>query len=236
MRAVEVLTAVFAFPGILLSAIGIGEWLEAGGASLDPVSVSLGDLDRGADLPDRHVTLGRHFALYDESVARFVAPEVPEEPGHDERIKALYYPIVSPGYRAEAADFRVLVMTSRFATLGDVPSGTLDEPGLTGLVSGRTKPLRKPIPRLLRESFPGLDLDRVLLLVQDRHPIDRRLSALMLLGGMLLLAVAVKIVRIDLRRRRSAASASAAGPGHDLGTAIAAPAQLDDLATDDRPR
>ncbi len=94
-------------------------------------------------------------------------------------------------------NFRVLVRSSRFNTYGELPEGFSRENGLQGMIVNQISSLDSEERSLLRESFPNLDFDQLIILQEGRRP--NSTSPLGLIGGgsaLFLLGATLGVVRL----------------------------------------
>ena len=85
-------------------------------------------------------------------------------------------------------EFKVLVKTNKFKTIGGIPDDFPLEPSLQGLVINRIHSLGKDEKNLIQQSFPQLDLTKVLILEEGRKPTSSLLALGMVLGGIVVAA------------------------------------------------
>ncbi len=197
--------------GCLLVFIGFREFRVSGGTTAKPAAVDLAALERDEATDNNHVQIGEHVAVYGTAVyeyeeSRFAAGE----PGPDTKVNHCYYPIISPEHPfiealnklveehggldnlpdevsfPEIADFAVLVKTRRFKTVGAIPGGLADEASVQGLVINRIASLGDEEEKLVKESFPSINLETVLILEEGRKPASLGKSLGMLFGGLAL--------------------------------------------------
>lgn len=77
--------------------------------------------------------------------------------------------------------------TKGFNTVGSIPQDPRERASVSGLIVNRIKKLKGDERKYLRQSFPTVDLDEVLILEQDRAPKPLVLSLAMIAGGVLLI-------------------------------------------------
>jgi len=91
----------------------------------------------------------------------------------------------------EIEHFAALVKTKRFKTVGSIPDDLEDETSVQGLVINRIKSLKGEEAKLIEETFPEIDLDKVLLLEHNRKPASLTKSLGMTFGGALLTLIGI---------------------------------------------
>jgi hypothetical protein len=82
--------------------------------------------------------------------------------------------------------FAVLVKTKRFGTIGGIPDDLDRSEGVTGMVVNKVSSLGTDEANLVRQNFPSIDLNKVLILEEGRRPSPIILSFGMMLGGAVL--------------------------------------------------
>ena len=98
--------------------------------------------------------------------------------------------------------FTVLVKTDRFKTIGSIPDNWGDDANIEGLVINRIEGLSGEEANLLRQSFPQLDMDKVLILEEGRKPSPVTTSLGMMGGGVLLSGLGVFLL-VGLPRKKA---------------------------------
>lgn len=174
---------------------GVQEFRVSQGTSAEPVAADLAALESGREPPNAHLQLGPHLALYPALVYEVTQSKYATgDPGPTAKVNHCYYPIISlnhPVVRSEDPNaqldkFAVLVRSKRFNTIADIPEESRQEASISGLVVNRIQSLDKEERKLILESFPSLDLDKVLLLEDGRRPASLAKSGGMIGGGLLL--------------------------------------------------
>jgi len=70
----------------------------------------------------------------------------------------------------QLGDFRVIVKTKRFDTIGAIPDSYVAEDSVQGLFINKIDSLDDEESSLIQQSFPGVDISNVLILEADRRP------------------------------------------------------------------
>jgi hypothetical protein len=197
--------------GCLLLLIGIGvfvwgaqEYWVSRGASEQPEDVDLAKLEAGERPGQNHIRLGKHLRLYPSLI--FATPKSQKD-SKDPPVSYSFYPIISPSHPelarvriedvAAAGDdmhlreFTVLVRTEQFTRLGQVPHGPAVENSIQGMVINSISSLSSDEAKLIKDSFPNLDTNRIVILEQDRMPASLLKSFGMMAGGALLVLLVV---------------------------------------------
>ncbi len=210
---------------IILVGVGIGiaghdEYKLRSLASDEPVAVELADLEAGETLSSIYVQLGHHWKVWDELIYSIRLKEGEEET-RQTRVSYAYYPLVSEGHPHSQAfnhvpagyaswdevppdqfpvleDFAVLVRTTRFEHVGDLPSNGqwTQADVMTGMVVNEVRSFAEDERSLLRRSYKGLDPDRVWIFEEGREPRSMAYCfGVMAVGAGLVLLGVVLIVR-----------------------------------------
>lgn len=191
--------------GGFVAFMGYQEFKVSSGASADPVDVELASLEQGGDVPNTHVRITEHLALYGGSVYEYEQGKHESgPPGAGSKVNHCYYPILSAEHPfilsaindddsddTEITDFAVMVKTQRFETVGSIPDGIDAVDAVQGLIVNRITSLDSEEKDLVRSSFPDVNLDRLLILEDGRAPASIAKSGGMMAGGGLLSLVGI---------------------------------------------
>jgi hypothetical protein len=177
------------FLGGVASWFGYNEYQVAQGTTSEPQEVCLQYLESGNAIDNNHVKIGPHFADIYNCVYE-------TRDKKEERVDKLYYGIVSETnhYISDIQDLEdkwgnlenvpedvewpamdqvaVLVKTKRYTNINDVPCDVLPQESLQGLVINSIEGLDKEERKLLNECFPGVDLDKIVILEDGREPMS----------------------------------------------------------------
>lgn len=169
--------------------------------------VALADLEKSAELENHYLTIGEHWAVFPACIYEYKTGKYDsKEPTNSTKVSTTYYPIISnthpyivttdalalqyDGYdkipdekRPDFKQFAILVKTDKYKTIGAIPEEWLEQQNITGLVVNEVDPLESEEMNLLRENFPRLNFDKVLILEQDRVPSSNVASFGMMSGG-----------------------------------------------------
>lgn len=184
--------------GLVLAFFGLQEFRVSHGSSREATAVNLADIERGTPPSNNHVQIGEHFAIYGGSVYQYSQSKYDHSaPGNSTKVTYCYYPIISaehPFIKAvtsgeddpDFSNISVLVKSKRFKTIGAIPDGIVEETSLQGLVVNRIESLDREERNLLRENFPQVDFEKVLIVEDGRKPASLFKSAGLVGGGGLL--------------------------------------------------
>ena len=191
--------------GGVLAFFGIQEFRVSSGTSSAPEEVQLLQLEGGQIPENSHLKVGPHYAIYAGSIYEYEESKysASSTPSNSAKVNVCYYPIVSKSHPFVEAVEREddffefdqiagLVKTKRFKKIGSIPEDLLaDESNVQGLVVNRVDSLDKEEKKLLKENFPKVDIDRVLILEEGRQPSSLLKSGGMIMGGLALIAVGI---------------------------------------------
>lgn len=192
---------------------GVQEFRVSSGTSATAVAAELADLEQGGKLPNKHIKLGEHIALYGEIVYEYSQSKYSSAaPTNTTKVNTSYYPVISTSndfvvkidelfekhegnIPAETPiptvnNFAVLVKTNRFKKVGDIPPHYMQsESDLKGLVINDIKSLSKEEAKYIKQGFPRLDVNKVFILEDGRQPASYFKSFGMMGGGVLMCLV-----------------------------------------------
>lgn len=188
--------------GALLAFFGVQEYRVSSSATVDPIEVDLAAVEKGEVHQNNHWRLGEHIAVYGACVYQYRQSKYETgEPGPSTKLDYCYYPVLSYDHpfiqqfgEAESGadvplnDFRVLVKTKKYETLGAILDGLGNADSVQGLVVNLISGLDSEEKDLLKGSFPGLDTDKLLLLEEGRAPAPIGKSLGLIAGGLALVA------------------------------------------------
>jgi hypothetical protein len=208
--------------GGVLSFIGYQEYKVSEGTSKDPVPVSVVKLEYGIDLPNNHIEIGEHAAIYDALIYEY--EQTFSDPTGDDpntKVNFVYYPIVSQSHPlAEKLEqwakrdpesitdeefeslakekFKVLVRSGRYNKVSELPQGgvqRLDK--VTGMVVNEISSVGWEEQRLIKEAFPNTDFKDILILQEGRKPSSPVMSFGMMGGGGALMLVGIGLMFVS---------------------------------------
>lgn len=204
--------------GGVLGFEGIKELVLSEGTTSEPQDVEIKDLERGNIPFNNHVRVGKHVAVYPAAVFQYEQSSwFSGEPDRSTKVNYCYYPIVSTShpllrrlerlkrqYRGlenvpenvpltDSRNIAMLVKTRRFKTIGAIPFTIETTAEVHGVVTNKVSSLGGDEAKLIKESFPNLDLDRVLILDVGRTPTSLAASLGMICGGGVLILIGVGI-------------------------------------------
>lgn len=178
-------------------------------ASPEAVVVELADLEKKGEAPNNHLKIGKHVALWPLYVCRVevATGQDPQNAPPSAKVDYAYCAIISkdhPWWQAYQSTSEtgedvqlpaidpllVLVKTKKYKTVGAIP-GEIQEPdSVQGLVVNRIESLKDDEKKFIRESFPSVNFDKLLLLEEGRTPSSTGTPFAIMGGGVLLMLVA----------------------------------------------
>jgi len=199
--------------GGVLGFFGIQEFRVSSGTSSEPQHVELAQLEKG-DIPkNTHLQIGSHYAVYGATIYEYEQSkyEASSGPSPSSKLTMCYYPIISlnhPFVEAmendedfEFGQLAVLVKTKRFKKFGAIPDVLMtEENAVQGLVINTVDSLDREEEKLLKQRFPRIDVDNVLILQEGRKPTSLFASGGMILGGLALILVGGALFFVPAKR------------------------------------
>ncbi|MEM1296404.1 MAG: hypothetical protein AAGH89_13635 [Verrucomicrobiota bacterium] len=207
--------------GIAVIFYGFSEFKLSKAASDEPTALELADIEAGeADLSNAHVLIGSHVADYYECIFEY---EGGNEMKDTDKVTYAYYPILSNQHSyvvgmnqlfAQYPDgipeeialpdmgvISVLVKTEEFPTIGDIPEEMASEDQVQGLFVNKVEKLDQEEIDLLKESYPAIDPENILLLDKARTPTPTGVTFGIMGGGALVSVLAVLWMVLPGRRQ-----------------------------------
>lgn len=178
-------------------------------ASPQAVACPLANLEAGRKPGDNHIALGPHYRLYPACVYESQADRNTigiSEPDGSEKVNYAYYPVISDQHPFIVAlnegietygsieaipdaefptldSFSVLIKSKKFRRIGDIPDDWPLHQDLHGLVINSINSLDGEEKNLLRDSFPSMRFDDLVIIEHDRKPASNTRSLGMMAGG-----------------------------------------------------
>ncbi|MFP4140472.1 MAG: hypothetical protein ACLFVH_08135 [Phycisphaerae bacterium] len=218
--------------GGVLIYFGYQEYAVGAGAGSQPKRVDLAGIEQGGKLDNTHVQFGDHMRLYYGLVYTF-ENATGTNPSSTDSVTKAYYPIISSEHmfarrmRAllekhgdidnipeeqlpQIEKFKVLLKSTEYDTAGEVDRlpPVRESQSVKGLVVNSINSLDSEEESLIRQSFPGVDLDRIIILEKDRKPMSVALSMGMIAGGVAM--IAFPVIGLVVMHKRSKAKEEAA--------------------------
>jgi hypothetical protein len=187
---------------------GIQEFLVSRGTKSEPVAADLARLEAGDPAPNNFICLNDAVALYPATVYSYKKSKYNNTPPTaTTSVNYSFHPVISKSHPfiaslaalaakhgglqnipdtekvPEIKSFAVLVKTHRFKTIGDIPEGARAEPSIHGMVVNQISSLVSDEENLVKQSFPGIDLTKVLILEEGRQPASLFKSLGLVFGG-----------------------------------------------------
>jgi len=226
---VSLLTIALLVGAIGLFVGGLRAYRIGVGSSSVATKMELADLEKSPNLTNNHLELGPHVRLFDGAVYEYETVSG-AKPDRKTKVTRCYYPIVSQSHPFRAAwqklirkygkaenvpanaypaiqEFSVLVKTFKFKTIGAIPSEPQDSRAIKGLVVNAGESLGSQEKELIRESYPHVDFDKVLILQEGATPTPVSTAIAMMAGGgvcaLAFLVLVVIIVKKVIAERKA---------------------------------
>ncbi len=219
-RVILAIGVIMMIAGCGLAFWGSQEKKVGANATADPADTNLGNLEGGETLANNHIKIGPHYALYYGTVysyrtSKSGSSKQHQQPEASQAIEYAFYPIVSKSnpdmqelekLKAEFGDlenvpddvqitapthFIVLVKTSRFKKIGDLPNDAYRvEDSIHGLVINEFSKLTEE-KNLIKQTYPDIKFDKVLILEDGRTPKSAATATAIMVGGIAMLVVGI---------------------------------------------
>lgn len=209
MAQIHQIKLVMIFLGAVLTWVGYNEFRVGEGASGEPQPVDLAEIEAGLIPDNTHLEIAPHWRMYQAIVFRYEVElwEDENDVTEETKLRYAYYPVLSTSHpqmrqlanlkklygdldqvpeamRPTLDDFAVLVKTTRYKTVGSLPEDSWVEGGpMRGLIINRIYELKDDEVELIRQSFPSVALERLLVFEEGRAPSDARKAFAMMGGG-----------------------------------------------------
>ena len=211
--------------GIALGVWGYEEYKVGRGTGSEPVAMELAEIEKTGKVKSNYINIGPHLQVFPGCVYTYTQEKGGAGPTENTTINYLYFPIISEEHpylqslfeMAESyggwdkvpenapwptlSDFTVLVKSVKYHRVGDIPAELKEKQGIVGLVISEIEELEDDEKRLLRESFPKVNFDKVLILEENRTPMTGVMALGILAGGVVLVLVGVGLLILPLGRR-----------------------------------
>jgi hypothetical protein len=218
------------FVGIGLCVYASHEYTLSAGSAGEPVDVELLDIENGRIPKSPYIRLGPHYRFYADILYDYEIEDENEEPTEHTKVKAAYYPIFSTdgpvGRQMEALIRKyggydgipdqlpddewlpddspaVIVETAEYKTVGELPQGAVRLENTEGMIVHWGGPMGDELMASIRERFPDINLNKVVILELGRKPTSSIAVFGMIVGGILLSIVPpVVMIRRDRAKLR----------------------------------
>lgn len=213
--------------GGIIVFMGFQEFRLGSIAKTEPSTISLYDIETNGTIDNAHVKITEHDAIYGGLVYSYKQKKgSSDEVSGSTAVKETYYPILSPEHPfikavdalldqypdgipdevelPELTGIKAIVKTKRFKKVVDFPEVFLQrEEGVQGIVINEIESLGTEEADLMRESFPGADLENVLLIEEGRTPTSTMNSLGMMGGGIVLIALGIFWMVSSSKKKRA---------------------------------
>ncbi|MCM8539022.1 MAG: hypothetical protein NE328_02025 [Lentisphaeraceae bacterium] len=196
--------------GGFLSFTGYQEYLVSSNAKSTPSKVKVEDLEKGVKLKNNYVQLEEHIALIGGCVYSAKLRKGQSTIQKNSTVEYCYYPLISyehPYLKEQdrliekygkyemipknelpkLRDIKVLVKSTKYSTVSSIPEEVDHKNKFRGLVINSIDSVKSEEAALLSQSFPGINVNKVIIIEQDRKPSSMMISLLMMAGGALII-------------------------------------------------
>lgn len=199
--------------GAGISLWGMSDLRLSSNASKEPIEVNLAELERGGELPGNHIQIGEHLAIFETAVYDLSSGDDGSYTlGDEAALEEVYYPIISPRHRfarrlnlgdktslaeipkhqMKAFDnFRFVVKTYEYPTVGSIPSGVMRLPELRGMVVNAIGGMSYEQENQWRRRYPGIDFQSIVVLEPGREPGSALRAILAMVAGFLVMVLGI---------------------------------------------
>ena len=173
------------------------------------MEVELSEIGVASEIDNPYIKIGKHVTVNYEAVSQYEEDRNGQSDSNS-KVDFTYIPLITvdhelcvalkkfesgaPGMTEDdipaLESYSVLVLSKRFKTLGDVEAvgeSLSEHDSVEGMVTNKIKSLTSEEKVHLGESFPGLDLDKLIILEEGRTPTSAAGSLGLMAGGGLLI-------------------------------------------------
>ena len=174
-----------------------------------PSTIKLAGLESGGEISNNYLTLDEHWALYGAAVY-YTRTKYNKEVKESTTVDYTYYPALSLqhpymvkltslqeryGELSKVPDSEfpqldtidILIKTKKFKTVGDIPKFIDTKKDMTGLVINSINSLNNNERRLIKQSFPKINFNKIVIIEEDRKPSSTMTSFAMMGGGVFII-------------------------------------------------
>ena len=204
------LKLIIIFIGGMVAFLGFEEYKVSMDSTEEPMAIELAALEENTEVDNNHLKVENYMALYPYSVYEYQTKKGETgEPGNNTKVNHTYYPIISQshpyinqiaelGNRYEdlslvpdeewptVQNFSVLIKTKSFKTIGSIPDKYEIKTDIQGLIINKIEELDSEEKQLVKESFPTVSMNNLLILEEGRKPSSIFKSFGMMGGGAVL--------------------------------------------------
>lgn len=212
--------------GAVLAFVGYEEFVLSSIAKQEPTTVDMYELETSTSVDNAHIKITEHDAIYGGMVYSYKQKKGDTgEPTGSSLVSETYYAVLSTQHSfieslealwvqypdgipdeveyPELNNIRAIIKTKRFETVDELPEASIQrESELQGIVINEIESLGTSELNLLQESFPGVDLDRVLLIEEGRKPSSSTNAMGMMGGGVLMSLVGLYWLVAGAKKKR----------------------------------
>lgn len=181
--------------GCVMAYFGYQEFTLSRYSSTEPVTVDMAEIEKGNLPTSNHVLIQEHVALFPLHVFSYSKSKYSNAaPNDSTSVRYVYYPVISKDNAfiknldqliakhgsmqnippevpiPQITTAHLLVKTHKFDTVGQIPKSIDNVGSLQGLIINQIDSLDNDEANLVRQALPGVDVDKILILEEDRQP------------------------------------------------------------------
>lgn len=156
--------------GVLIVISGFSSLDTVNHTKEKPNEINLASIKSIQSLDNAHIKVRWHTALYDSLFYEYSEKKnnKDKKPDSSTRLNSVFYPIVVNSKKRK--NILVLVKTNRFEYLADIPKRNRKEAGVTGIIKEASISMGGKEQQFIIDNFPGLKLDKLLVLKEGEKP------------------------------------------------------------------
>ena len=202
--------------GGFLSVNGYQEYIVSSKTKNTPSATKLVDIEKGNKITNNYLILDEHWAFYSSCVYYYKTSKYDKEVKDSSTVEYAYYPALSiehpyiiqlgkleekygdlskvpEGQFPKLENIDVLIKTEKFKTVGDIPAYIDTKKNMTGLVINSINSLNDDEKRLIQESFPKVNFNKVVIIEEGREPSSTTSSFAMMGGGVFIIFIGIAV-------------------------------------------
>ena len=210
--------------GGVVGFFGYQEWQLAKTGSETPEVVDLAKIEAGSAPTSTWVKLGEHHRLYFQCVYEYETGRGESAQTANSKVNHCYYPVISSTNKfitdlqafvaehggvdnipddaawPEPDSFSVLVKSNDYKKVSELPEDMELSPGLEGVIINRISSLKPDEKKLIQQSFPTVNLEKVLVVQKDRK-LKSLGTTYAMMGGGAAIALVPLLLFLAMRKR-----------------------------------
>ena len=202
--------------GGFLSLNGYLQYLASNKINKTPSATKLIDIEKGNKITNNYLILGEHWAFYSSCVYYDSTSKYDRNVKGRTKVDYAYYPALSiehpymitlekleeqygdlskvPGRKfPKLENIHVLIKTEKFKTVGEIPAYIDSKKNMKGLIINSISSLNDDERKLIKESFPKVNFNKLVIIEEGREPCSITNSFTMMGGGVLIIFIGMAI-------------------------------------------